>query len=261
MEWSQKIWLALMLTSCLMSCMSPSKTWEDEEKDNNPIHVELKCVPIDGATEEDIYRSVVHIVDGNRSAPVMLIPTCTLLDSTNYEEHQVPEGAIAAAFSWWAGSGDYVYALPTEEGVLIRRAVVDEMQLVRDYGYMDWALWQQDTLIRYDAGSMMPITGLYTSGGHDQSYLFLLDKVGEEWKAEGVELPSMLPPMEDLRMELEDLKWQEISDFKLEAATGHFSAGEWGEGALVMEDGRYVLVFKDKLGPDGTPLKLAFGMR
>ncbi|NET34176.1 MAG: hypothetical protein F6K19_19490 [Cyanothece sp. SIO1E1] len=241
--------------------MSPANTEEDGMEDKNPIKLSFLCVPIEGVMEEDIYRSVVHVVAGNRSEPVVLLPTCNLLGPAHYAKHQIPKGAIAAASSWWAGSGDYVYALPTEEGVLIRRAVVDEMQLVRDYGYMDWALWQQDTLIRYDASSMMPITGLYTGGGHDVSYLLLLDRVGEEWKAEGVELPSMLPPMEDLRVELEDLKWQEISDFKLEAATGHFSAGEWGEGALVMEDGRYVLVFKDKLGPDGTPLKLAFGMR
>lgn len=260
MKWLQKIGLLLLLISSLVSCNSSAKAGPEEEEDI-ATRVELKCVPIAGAVEEDIYRSVVHIVDGNQSTPVMLIPTCSLLDSTSYAKHQIPKGAIAAAASWWAGSGDYVYAIPTEEGVLIRRAVVDEMQLVRDYGYMDWALWQQDTLIRYDAGSSMPITGLYTGGGHDVSYLFLLDRVGEEWKVEGVELSSMLPPMEDLRMELEDLNLQEIADFQLDTAAGVFSAGVWGEGELLQEDGAYVLVFKDKQGPDGTPLKLTLGMR
>lgn len=59
------MWLVLMLVSCLMSCVFFLKIWEDEEKDNNFINVELKCVLIDGVMEEDIYCFVVYIVDGN----------------------------------------------------------------------------------------------------------------------------------------------------------------------------------------------------
>lgn len=262
MEWSSKMCLGILLLCGLMACKSTTNTSEQVGEPNNSTAVELKCVPIDGAVEEDIYRFVVHIVDGNQSTPVMLIPVCSTMDSTSYADHQVPAEAIAAVSSWWAGSGDYVYALSTDEGILIRRAVVDEMQLVRDYGYMDWALWQQDTLISFDPTTMRPpVTGLYTAEGQETSYVLLLDRIEGQWQAEAVALDGKLPSREDLRMELDGLNLQKISGFELDIRNGQFSAGEWGEGELVLEGARYFLVFKERKDEEGEPLKLALALR
>ncbi len=243
--------------SGLIACGPQLKTAEHDES----IKVELSCVPIEGAVEEDIYRYTVHVTDGKQSQAVMLIPTCSPIAAADYQTHQVPADAITAISSWWAGSGDYVYAIPKEDGVLIRRATVDEMQLVRDYGYMDWAFWRQGTLVMYDANTVMPISGLYMAEEEAASYLFLLDKIGEEWQAEALELKGMLPAKEDLRMELESMNLQKVSGFELNPETGQFSAGEWGEGELVMEKGRCFLVFKERQGAKGEPLKLALRIR
>ncbi|NRB48757.1 MAG: hypothetical protein HRU41_13855 [Saprospiraceae bacterium] len=261
MKRTQKMCLVIVLLGGLVGCRSAVKMGEDQEQANTRTNVGLRCIPIEGATEEDIYRYMVHLVDGNQSTPIMLIPVCSLLDSTQYADHQIPSEAIAAASSWWAGSGDYLYAVSTTDGILLRRAVIDEMQLVRDYGYMDWALWQQDTLIKYDPTKMVPITGLYTAEGEETSYVLLLDRIGEEWQVEAVEIAGRLPAREDLRMELESMRFQKIEGFTLDTATSQFSAGEWGAGELVVEGPSYFMLFKEKKNAAGKPLKLALGIR
>lgn len=251
---------SLFLISSLLACGSKTKKVEREAQ-GAASGVQFKCVQLEGTTEEDIFRYVVYLADGEHAHAIMMAPACSLLDASAYAEHQVPAEAIAAVSSWRAGSGDYLYAIETEAGTLFRRAIVDEMQLVTDYGYMDWALWQGDSLITYEDFRLMPISGLYIAGNHETSYLLLLDKVKGQWQARGLELEGMLPPREDLRMELDKLSLQRIPDFEFEPESGRFSAGKWGKGQLVTEKGGRYLVFEDKEDGAGEPLRMGLSMR
>lgn len=261
MKSTKNLILSLLISSIVLACQTQLDDKAGQAQANTTSTFKLNCVPIEGKTQEDVYRYTIFIEDGAHSQPLMIIPSCVFIDSSSYANYQVPTEAIAAVSSWWAGSGDFVYAIETKAGILFRRAAIDEMQLVKDYGYMDWALWQKDSLILYDPIDMMPVSGLYLAGGHDISYLLLLDKVEGEWQAEALELDGMLPPREDLRMELEDMNLQLIPDFELEVESGRFSAGDWGEGELIKEEGRYVLLFHDKQDLAGNPLKLLSSMR
>ena len=261
MKLTRKVVLSLLIGGSVLACQSQLDKKEGQAPVKASNTFRLSCVPIEGKTQEDLYRYTVNIEGEARSQPLMLVPSCVFIDSSTYANYQIPTEAIAAVSSWWAGSGDFVYAIETKAGILFRRASVDEMQLVKDYGYMDWALWQRDSLIMYDPVNMMPVSGLYMAGGHDTSYLLLLDKVEGKWQAEAVELEGMLPPREDLRMELEDMNLQLIPDFELDLKQGRFSAGEWGKGELIKEEGRYALIFHDKQDLAGNPLKLLVSMR
>jgi|GEM_PF-3711799 len=261
MKLTKNLILSLLLGSGILACQTQFDSKKGQAQVNTSDRFKLSCVPIEGKTEEDLYRYTVNIEDGVRSQPLMLIPSCVFIDSSSYANYQIPAEAIAAVSSWWGGSGDFVYAIETKAGVLFRRAAVDEIQLVKDYGYMDWALWQKDSLIMYDPMNKMPVSGLYMAGGHEVSYLLLLDKVGGDWRAEALELEGMLPPREDLRMKLADMNLKLISGFQLELEEGRFSAGDWGKGELIKEDGRYALLFHDKQDLAGNPLKLLVSMR
>ncbi|NTW99520.1 MAG: SPOR domain-containing protein [Geobacteraceae bacterium] len=56
-----------------------------------------------------------------------------IIDRGDFASYNVPQAAVAACGSWWAGSGDYFYVIKSKNQIVVFKGWVDEQQ--KEAGY------------------------------------------------------------------------------------------------------------------------------
>lgn len=137
--------IALAALLCLASC----KDGKNESADSSPtIDTTTVTQNIATATADTTAQfniKVMESADGNPTSEITFtynntvtsiasVPgNATITDAKDHAAQGIPVQALAACGSWWAGSGDYFYAIATDKGIDIFQGYIDEMQ--KDKGY------------------------------------------------------------------------------------------------------------------------------
>jgi len=83
----------------------------------------------------DVPTAAVYFLAGDSKVKIAAVTVCEEIESEQYEEFGIPAEALAAVGGWYAGAGDYLYAVQEEEAVTVYQGGQDEMQEEPGFGY------------------------------------------------------------------------------------------------------------------------------
>lgn len=101
-----------------------------------PGSVYFRC---DVLTDEDSGQpmSQVFLVMGQQATKVADIAACDSIPQASWEQYTIPENALAACGGWWAGAGDYLYAVRDGNTIKIMKGWQDEGQQDEGFHYAE----------------------------------------------------------------------------------------------------------------------------
>ena len=97
------------------------------------IRVQLLCESLSQDVTEPLYAVYAIVEDGK--VKIAETNVCETLDKEQWADYEIPAEALTAAGGWWAGGGDYFYAIQKGEEIQILQAFIDESQAEVPYVY------------------------------------------------------------------------------------------------------------------------------
>ena len=110
---------------------SPDATVAESEVARDVVSFE--CKPL--ADEDGMPMQQVSLVINGTAHIVDTINTCQAVTPDNYLQYNMPENTLAATYSWWAGYGEYLYAIRRDDSVMLMRGYSDEMEEEPGFNY------------------------------------------------------------------------------------------------------------------------------
>jgi len=156
--------LALITAGFLVSCSADQTTEMPEENLTTPstdsvttipenkesevvdtveetlLIAELTCVD-KGMDEWDVPHSEVLVKIGDKLEKVAECLACQTITQEDYSDYDVPKNAISACGGWWAGGGDYFYAIRNSDNEIeVYAGWQDEGQMEDNDTSFHWEL-------------------------------------------------------------------------------------------------------------------------
>jgi hypothetical protein len=137
--------IALATLLCLTSCKDGRNEAATSISSSDTTNVVKQMETVQATATTNFIIKVIESADGNPTSEITFLHNnvvtpiasvsgnATITEAKDYAAQGIPANAVAACGSWWAGSGDYFYAIATEKGIDIFQGYIDEMQ--EDKGY------------------------------------------------------------------------------------------------------------------------------
>lgn len=129
LNWSITILVIALVFACQSNQSEPenSNTEEKEAAINAPsIDAQFYCRDL--TTSDDMPRAEVSLYLNKARYVIDTIQTCDLFEPADYAKYEIPAEAISACGGWWAGAGDYLYAIVEEDVCIVMQGWQDEQQ-------------------------------------------------------------------------------------------------------------------------------------
>lgn len=100
--------------------------------------VEIKILTFICQTVRDEYdnpHSQVFLQLNNDRIKIADISACDIINGDSFAQYQIPAEALAACGGWWAGAGDYFYAIREGNHIKVMKGWQDESQTDQGYHY------------------------------------------------------------------------------------------------------------------------------
>jgi hypothetical protein len=129
--------ICLSLSSC-------NKNQDAEEK-KTPVSVApgqndftvkaaFTCEELKGADEPDP-ESVLYLLHSETQHTIDTISTCSIIAREMYTTYNIPLNALSAAGGWWAGRGNFYYAIQEGDSLAVMHASPLQQQDSAGYEY------------------------------------------------------------------------------------------------------------------------------
>jgi len=96
--------------------------------------VHFRCEPM-GEDKNEIPHSQVFLVVNDQSTKIADITACEEITKEGYSNFDIPSNAIAACGGWYAGAGDYFYALEVKGSIVVMKGWQSEEQKEKGFHY------------------------------------------------------------------------------------------------------------------------------
>jgi len=96
--------------------------------------VRFRCETIRDANDDNP-QSQVFLVVNDQSIKVADVSVCAEISKADYNNYQIPANALGACGGWWAGAGDYFYAIEIKGTILVMQGWQDEGQEDEGFHY------------------------------------------------------------------------------------------------------------------------------
>ncbi len=107
---------------------------EPKKADWDPSTTQLLCEDLTVSPESPLFA--VYLRVGEQKTKIAEInSSCNNLTIEELVTYEMPAEVLSAIGGWWAGSGDYLYAILENEEVVVYQGYADEMQEVPGYNY------------------------------------------------------------------------------------------------------------------------------
>jgi hypothetical protein len=230
--------LRLLLPFLLLLCgCSPSG---DQGHTAQPMKLAAERVDNGNTPTSDIY-----LVVGDEKVKVAEALACDSLPPAQYGQYDIPEEAINALGCFWAGSGDYFYALRTDEGARVYHGYVGEGMPQDEVVYTPLMAFEQGAP-HFDLGpSRDELVGTYALSKEEGSHILFVGLRGDTLVGEHFVLEGILPPVNQLNMLMTGLEPVDSAVLKLEQPKMFFTSS-MGEGQFVRtREGLEVWLYPD----------------
>jgi hypothetical protein len=107
---------------------------EPKKPDWDPTTTQLLCEDLTVEPSSPVYA--VYLRVGERKTKIAEInSSCNNLAAEELATYEMPAEVLGAIGGWWAGSGDYIYAVLENNEVVVYQGSADEMQEAPGYNY------------------------------------------------------------------------------------------------------------------------------
>ena len=119
---------------CYINKGSENEEAEVKTEPTGPPSIALSCrelvSPEDGDPQSEVSLSI-----GSETTIIDTIYACMPIEAADYPTHEIPSEAVSACGGWFAGAGDYAYALVEGSEVKVFMGWQDEMDPDGGYHY------------------------------------------------------------------------------------------------------------------------------
>lgn len=129
-----------LLSIALFACKQEGSRKVENTTPEEPIRVQLLCESLSQDVTEPLYAVYAIIEDGK--VKISETSICETLDKEEWADYEIPAEALTAAGGWWAGGGDYFYAIQKGEEIHILQAFTDESMAEEPYIYEVLAIFR-----------------------------------------------------------------------------------------------------------------------
>jgi hypothetical protein len=142
---AKKYLMRLLALTCLLicavfSCKTDQRKLEKSEQLSNEApsaEVSFRCETV--MDENEVPASQVFLVINEQATKVADIQACDTIGKEDYQRYKMPNNALAACGGWFAGAGDYVYAVQLKDQIVVFQGYQDEMQTEDSFHYKEVA--------------------------------------------------------------------------------------------------------------------------
>ncbi len=97
------------------------------------LKAQFECKNI--STDEDAPLTIVQFSANGKSWHIDSVSQSKVFEKAEFAQHQIPETALAACGGWWAGAGDYFYAIREGDSLKIYQGWQAEEQTDEGFHY------------------------------------------------------------------------------------------------------------------------------
>lgn len=193
------ICFCFLLQTCTNSNSADQNSNKSEE---NAPKLSLICQAETSKMEGTPAHSV-HLLFNDEKIKLADILACELFKKEDFKKHQMPDNTLQACGGWWAGGGEYFYLYQKTNGnYAVNYGQMYEEKETGKYDYTELIQIKKDENGNYAAfpkHSVKELAGVYTLGGHDKSWMLLLQPYDDKIKAIYYVVDGMLPPADVLK--------------------------------------------------------------
>ena len=230
----------LLFTILLFSACRNNAPGESGEKE---LVVRLQCEP--SSQDEAFPQSAVYAIVNQNKVKLGNISQCDSIPPASYEDHEIPRGALAAAGGWWAGAGDYFYAIQEDSSVAFYQGWVEEGQEEDSYHYELVASFTDGQFILEAPARKDELVGTYALSREAGSHILFVGLKEDSLKAEYFTTDGILPPVNQLNILMTPMQPEAAATLDINLATLNFTSG-LGPGQFIRETRGWAVVLPDK---------------
>lgn len=145
----------------------------------------------------------VHLMFNDQKIKLAEVLACEVFKKEDFKKHRMPDNTLQACGGWWAGGGEYFYLYQKRNGnYAVNYGQMYEEKETGKYDYTELIQIKKDDQGNYAAfpkHSIEDLTGVYTLGGHHNSWMLILNPKGEKITATYHVIDGMLPPADVLK--------------------------------------------------------------
>lgn len=236
----------LLLTFILVQgCTSNSSNQQSNSTKTPPPSLKLICQK-ETSKVEGIPAHSVHLMFNDEKIRLANIQACESFDKSSYAQYQMPKDAIEAVGGWWAGAGEYLYLNKNvDDSYSVNYGQMYEGKETQKYDYTELIRIKKDDAGKYAAHpkhQLKDLVGVYTLGGHDNSWMLVVKPKGESVEATYYALDGMMPPMDHFKEKGIPGEGQVLKNFDVDFSDMVINS-DIGEGQLEVIFGRERITF------------------
>ena len=118
----------IMLT---ISCSSPNEDTGNMKNVKTEVKVSFEFTQVGDV--DSPHTQIFLVNNGQKSDLGKFAGNTTLIEKLSYKDFGIPENALVACQTWWAGAGDYFYVAASKTDIEVFQGWADEQQ--DDAGY------------------------------------------------------------------------------------------------------------------------------
>ena len=123
------LYSSIFLLFFVTSCQDRPRVEKSASLTTDPpkAKVSFRCEAL-GEDENEVPKVQVFLVVNDESIKIADVNACDPIESAEYQRFNIPNNAVAACGGWWAGAGDYFYAVEIRDQILVMKGWQEENQ-------------------------------------------------------------------------------------------------------------------------------------
>lgn len=232
-----------LIMAFLSACTTDPSNQESSSPNNFQLSAEAKT-----NSDESPPAFNVFLLVGHEKIKIADALACDSLSAEQYDQYGIPEEAIDALGCYWAGSGDYFYAIPIKGGIRVYRGFMGEGMSQKEIVYTPLMEFE-DGQPHFDLGPQRDeLVGTYALSQEEGSHILFVGLHEDTLIGEHFALDGILPPVNQLNMLMTGLTPVDSTGLFLDESKMYFTSS-MGEGQFIRSrDGLEVWLYPDE-GP------------
>ncbi len=202
----------LLFTSCSSENTTTSKS-------STAPNLSLVCQK-ETSKMEGIPAHSVHLVFNDKKIKLADIQSCETFPKEDFANYDIPKNAMQAIGGWWAGAGEYFYLhKKSDDSYIVKYGQMYEEKETKLYDYTELIRIKKNEageFIAIPKHELKSLVGVYTLGGHDNSWLLKVNAKGDGLEATYYALNEMLPPASFLKENKIPAEGKVLSNFDID---------------------------------------------
>lgn len=221
--------------------------WSCEAEKSKEITPKLSLVcQVEPSNVEGIPAHSVHLMFNEKKIKLANILACETFQAENFEQHQMPRNTMDAVGGWWAGAGEYFYLYKkSDNSYAVNYGQMYEEKETGKYDYTELIAIKKNDAGQYEAYpkyKLQDLAGVYTLGGHDTSWMLMIQPNDEGISTTYYVIDGMLPPPDFLKKNKLDTEGKQLGKFEVDFSDMVIES-DIGTGQLEIIFGRERITF------------------